>query len=96
MNMRPSFTSFNLLIAGGRDFSNYYLLARLPSCLGVQAVQTRLVSSLQWSTNYNVDSSRLSGRSTAGPQDQCAIVRWLKSLTVQLCSGMAKAKEHGL
>ena len=28
MNMRPSSTSFNLLIAGGRDFSNYDLLAR--------------------------------------------------------------------
>ena len=26
--MRPSSTSFNLLIAGGRDFSNYDLLAR--------------------------------------------------------------------
>ena len=28
MNMRSSSTSFNLLIAGGRDFSNYDLLAR--------------------------------------------------------------------
>ena len=28
MNMRPSSTTFNLLIAGGRDFSNYNLLAR--------------------------------------------------------------------